>query len=122
MNIREKIQIVCEEAEILDKANGHSDCTILEPLFQKIIAFGESAQQKSEFVNCLIEIVKGEIVAPAEMLPYVMRHFKFTEVLDASVSRLGDPPDPRYMNFHSDLVHAIEDVVWEDADLWEQMK
>jgi hypothetical protein len=122
MNIREKVQSICDEAENLDKAKGYSDCTILEPSFQEIIALGETVEDKSAFVKCLIEIVNGEISAPSYLLPYIMRHFKCVEVLKASALRLGDPPDPRYMNFHSDLVHAVEDIEWEDADLWSQLK
>jgi len=122
MSTRDQFIKLCDGAEKLDEANGYADCSILEPFYREMIKLGEDLEPKSEFIACLIEVVNGKIAVPATMLPYVVRHFKFPEVLNASILRLGDPPDPGYMNFHSDIVHAIEDEQWEDADFWEHMK
>jgi hypothetical protein len=121
MDIRSEFIKICEEAELCDKENDYMDCRVLEPYFQKIIALEKIEGYGESLKSCFIAIINGQISAPYELLPYCMRHFRCAEVLKASISRLGIPADPRYMNFHSKLSHAVRDVVWEDSDFWQYM-
>ena len=121
MDIRSEFIKICEEAELCDKENDYLDCRVLEPYFQKVIALGKIDGSAQSLESCFIAIINEQISAPYELLPYCMRHFKYPGVLKASICRLGEPPDPRYMNFHSKLSHAVSDIVWEDSAFWQSM-
>jgi len=122
MDIQVEFRRICDQIEKVDIANDYSDCTVLEPYFQKLITIGENCSNPKEFTQCLIDIVQGNSKVTSYLLPYLMRHFKYSEVINASTIRLGEPPDPRYMNFHSDLVHAVFDKDWENSVLWKNME
>ncbi len=83
--------------------------------------FGEPNGDNSELTACFISIIGGDIDAPVETLAYCMRALRLAEVAEASRRRLGDPPDPTWMNFHRDIMHAMTDKVWEDSDMWEHL-
>ena len=91
----------------------------MEPTFQKIIQLAIENKHSNEIKSLFIEVVDGTIETPSSLLPYCMRNLKYEEVLEASKLKLGNPPDPRYMNFHSDLVHAFTVENW-DEGFWEQ--
>jgi hypothetical protein len=119
--IRDRFITICQEAMVADSAAGGTNCRVLEPFFYRIIDLANPIGDNRELKECFFGIVRGEIEAPYETLGYCIRALRYREVAEESRKRLGNPPDPRWMNIHSDIMHALEDDVWEDADLWLRM-
>jgi hypothetical protein len=116
--IRQRFTAICREALRADEAAQHSDCRVLEPHFRQLIELATAEDDNRELKDCFCSIIRGEIAAPYETLAYCMRALRYEELAEASRQRLGDPPDPRWMNTHSDLLHALRDETWEDAEMW----
>ena len=119
--MRDRFIDICRNAMDADVRTSHTNCRVLEPYFQDLISLAEPHGDNFELKTCFISIVTGDIDAPSETLAYCMRALRFEEVVDASKRKLGDPPDPRWMNFHRDILHAMNDKVWEDSDMWERL-
>jgi hypothetical protein len=120
--IRTRFVENCSAAIAKDAATGGVDSRVLEPCFQDLIALHVSGETNEELRQCFVDVVIGEIDAPEETLLYCMRGLRYSEVVEASWIKLGEPPNPRWMNFHSDLVQAMEDEIWDDAEFWLHMK
>ncbi|GEM_PF-3873670 len=116
--IRQRFTAICEEAVQADKDAGYLNCRVLEPYFRKLIELADQCGHTGEIKDCFCDIIRDEIEAPQETLSYCMRALRYGDVLEESKIRLGSPPDPRWMNIHSDIVHAIEDDDWKDSEMW----
>jgi hypothetical protein len=57
-------------------------------------------------VQCFIEIVRGDLEAPDETIPFCMHALRFPEVREEVKRLVGDPPDPRRMNYVSHVLQA----------------
>ena len=118
--IREKFINICLEAIRADEEAGSTNSLVMEPFFRKLIDLAKLSNEDKELKDCFCSIIRGDIEAPYDTLSYCMRALRYEEVVEESLLRLGDPPDPRWMSTHSDIVHAIQDEVWEDADFWKK--
>jgi hypothetical protein len=109
-----ELRRVCQIATRIDR--DFESVTELEP---QLIRLLELARQMSRgaAVQCFIEIVRGDLEAPNESVPFCMHALRFPEIRDEVKRFVGEPPDPRWMNYASDVWHAYEDH-WEDRDLW----
>jgi hypothetical protein len=116
--IRQKFIAICQEALRADEAAGHMNCRVLEPYFRKLIDLANPDGDNRELKDCFRSIVRNEIEAPYDTLGYCMRALRYQEVVEESKRRLGDPPDPRWMNTHSHILHALQDDEWEDSEMW----
>ena len=116
--IRQKFTAICQEALRADEEAEHSNCRVLEPYFRKLINLASRDGDNQELKDCFCCIVRNEIEAPYETLGYCMRALRYEEVAEESKRRLGNPPDPRWMNSHSDILHAIQDDDWLDSEMW----
>ena len=117
--IRDQFISICNAATKADAACGEN-CRVMEPFYQELISLAEGGND-DDVKKCFVSVVEGSIDAPSETLACCMRALRYPEVLEASNRKLSAPPEPRWMNEHFDIKHAIEDEIWEDADLWEQM-
>ncbi len=97
-----------DNANQMDRENNHENITLLEPIFEELYRFAQDHDCTEQFVK----IVNGNIDAPWEMLTYCMAKLRIQRVLKASEHRLGNPPNLRYMNFHSQLVHVYNNGEW----------
>lgn len=116
--IRQEFIAICREALQADEAAGHANCRVLEPYFRRLIDLAKPDSDNRELKECFCSIIRNEIAAPYETLGYCMRALRYEEVGEESRRRLGDPPDPRWMNSHSDILHALHDNDWRDSVLW----
>lgn len=116
--IRQEFIAICREAIQADKAAGHLDSRILEPYFRRLIDLATPDGNNRELKECFCSVIHNEIDAPYETLGYCMRALRYQEVAEESQRRLGDPPDPKWMNYHSDILHAFQDNEWEDSEMW----
>ena len=120
--IRDQFIVICNEAIQADQADGGMNCQILEPYFQRLIELVDTNSENKELKECFREVIWGRIKAPYETLEYCMRALRYVEIAEESQRRLGDPPDPRWMNAHSHILHALHDDVWEEAEMWRLQK
>ena len=116
--MKSEFKAICEQALEYENAD---DCKEMEPYFQRLISLAKAHKHSEEIKSLFIDIVYDRLKAPYELLSYCMRELKYPQVLEASKERLGKN-DPRYMNYHSDLVHSYNDDKWEQADLWKMME
>lgn len=95
------------------------DCQSVIEFEPQLIRLVELARQMSRdaAVRCFIEIVRGVLEAPNESVPFCMHALRFPEILDEVKRFVGEPPDPRWMNYASHVSDAYEDH-WQDRDLW----
>jgi hypothetical protein len=105
---------VCQIATRIDR-----HCASVAEFEPQLIQLLELARQMSRDVaiQCFVEIVRGDLEAPNESVPFCMHALRFPEIRDEVKRFVGEPPDPRRMNYASDVLHAYEDH-WEDRDLW----
>ena len=120
--IRDKFIEICKSAIEADQANNHENCRVLEPYFQQIISLAKNEEEKEELKQCLVSVLRKQIDAPYEMMPYLMRALKFQEIIQESKRIYGSSEDPRKIGFHEEIVEAVESEHWKDSDLWTQMK
>lgn len=116
--IRDQFIEICNEALQAGKEAEYMNCQALEPYFRRLVGLANPDGDNADLKECFRELVRGGIEAPSETLAYCARALRYAEIAEASEFRLGDPPDPRWMNAHSDVLHALQDDVWEDAELW----
>jgi hypothetical protein len=95
------------------------DCDSVTELEPYLIQILELARQMSKTfaIRCFTQVAHGDLEAPYETVPFCMHALRFLEVRDELRRWVGDPPDPRRMNYASHVWHAYSDD-WEDRDQW----
>jgi hypothetical protein len=113
---------LCDEALRLDLADDY-DCRTHEPPMVALIGLVKSnPEQRSAFVRCFEQIVLGERQVPYDLVPFCMRSLRLQEIkelVEREASRhAGTAKGAREVNSWSRVLHAFDDDVWEDADMW----
>jgi hypothetical protein len=120
-HIRETFIRLCHDAYEADLRT--YNCVDIEPLLVEIVTLvKEYPNYRVLFVELFLQADKGEFQSPPDLLPFTMRELRFNEVYQVALQELSEgdknPTFARRMNHLSHLIHAFEDVVWEDADMW----
>jgi hypothetical protein len=121
MDVESRFWELCEEAVRLEEA--HGDCHCYEcPMVEIINLVEEHPQHRAIFVRCFSQVVLWERPAPWSLPAFCMRRLRFPEIQELvhrdAQRHEGAAYYARHMNYWSDIMHAFDDVVWEDADMW----
>lgn len=112
---------LCQQADDLDWKT--DDCHDVEPLMIAILDLIKAhPAHRSLFVQLFSAVDDGVIPAPVYLVPFCMRELQFAELRDKLVQECaGDQTTERFrrrMNYISDVMHAFDDAVWEEATFW----
>lgn len=109
---------LCLEAEEIDRKT--TDVRATEQAMIQILNLVKSHPKKRDvFVKLFTEVIEGRIQAPDYLIPFCMRELRFPEIKERALQNVNNLEQyPRMMNYISDIIHAFEDDVWINADLW----
>lgn len=122
MDLESRFWELCDEAGRLERA--HGDNLSYERPMVEIIALVEGhPQHRDLFVRCFSRIVLWERPAPWSLAAFCMRRLRFPEIQNLvhrdAEEHAGTAYDAGHMNYWSGIMHAFNDAVWEEADMWE---
>ena len=112
---------LCQQADDLDWKT--DDCRAVEPLMIAILALVKAhPAHRGLFVQLFSAVDNGAIPAPHYLVPFCMRELQFAELQDKLLQECADDQNTerfrRRMNYISNVMHAFDDAVWEQADFW----
>jgi hypothetical protein len=112
---------LCQQAYDLDWKT--EDCRDVEPLMIAILELVKAhPTQHHHFVQLFSAVDDGTIAAPDYLVAFCMRDLKFAELRDKLVQECAADQNTahfrRRMNYISHVMHAFDDVIWEQADFW----
>jgi hypothetical protein len=118
---KEIFEGLCREAHARDLTT--LDCTEVEPLLVEILKLVKARpEERQTFVELFLAVDAGTIDAPMYLIPFCMRELKFPEIRERLYNECeheqGTERFVRRMNYISDVFHAYDDPVWEDAVMW----
>ncbi len=113
--IQKQLREIAKEAYLKDLDT--DDETELEPNFLRIIELVKD--EKEEGMRFFCDVIWGRIDHPYSLLPFCTRDLRWKEIKEEAMKRYEEKkPNPRLMKWMSDISHAFDDKVWEDADFW----
>ncbi|HYF62238.1 MAG TPA: hypothetical protein VD886_05445 [Herpetosiphonaceae bacterium] len=78
--------------------------------------------QRDLFIRLFTEIYHGIHQVPEYLMAFCMRELRYAEIRSLYVNECaGDQNTAQFrrrMNHISHVMHAFDDEVWEDADMW----
>ncbi len=121
MEVEARFWELCDEAARLEEVDG--DCLNYErPMVEIIELVERHPGHRDLFVRCFSEIVLWRRRAPWTLAGFCMRRLRFPEIKELIHRDADEHQDTAYyaghMNYWSNIMHAYNDVVWEDADMW----
>jgi hypothetical protein len=96
----------------------------IEPTLVAILDLVQAhPEQQNLFVTLFLAVAEGSIKTPRQLLPFCMRTLRYPEIKALLLVECAqDQTTERFrrrMNFISEVLHAFDDPIWQDADLWE---
>jgi hypothetical protein len=121
MDIEQQFVELCRQAYKLDLAT--DDERDVELIMVEILRLVKShPEHRDVFVKLFSQVAENTILAPEYLLPFCMRDLQFLEIREKLWQEWnGDRNTARFarrMTFISDVLHAFDDTIWEDADIW----
>jgi len=121
MDLEARFWELCDKAARLEDL--HGDCRAFErPMIEIIELVDAHPAHREMFVRCFEQVVLWQRHAPWSLAPFCMRRLRFPEIQELvhrdAKEHEGTAYYARHMNYWSDIMHAFDDVVWEDAVMW----
>jgi hypothetical protein len=121
MDLESQFWELCDEAGRLERAHG-DNLSYERPMVEIIALVKRHPQHRDLFVRCFSRIVLWERPAPWSLAAFCMRRLRFPEIQDLvhrdAEEHLGTAYYAGHMNYWSCIMHAYNDAVWEEADMW----
>lgn len=120
-HIRTEFVRLCDIINSIDSTT--TDVREVEPAMIQVLDMAKSnSNYRSVFVELFLDVAKGVYNIPPYALPFWMRELKYDEVRSYLIDEVqGDQNTERFrrrMSFISDVLHAFDDDIWQEADFW----
>jgi hypothetical protein len=120
-NIEQEFTGLCKRAYELDfETDNIQD---IEPVLISILELIKiHPHDRDLFVKLFIDVFEGRIPSPDYLLPFCMRELKYAEIKAWIFEQMNEDCSSerfvRRMNYVSHIIHAFDDDIWEDAEMW----
>jgi len=118
MEVEARFWELCDEAARLEDADGDYEW----PMVEIIELVERHPEHRDLFVRCFSEIVLWRRESPWTLAGFCMRRLRFPEIKELihqdADGHKGTAYYAGHMNYWSNIMHAYDDVVWQDADMW----